>query len=63
MSKHKGLGRGLDALLGGSTARSRAVDAELAQVPASNVVAIKTDLPWEELAAIPESLRRPAQRP
>jgi len=33
MSKHKGLGRGLDALLGGSTARSRAVDAELAQVP------------------------------
>jgi ParB family transcriptional regulator, chromosome partitioning protein len=33
VSKHKGLGRGLDALLGGSTARSRAVDAELSQVP------------------------------
>jgi len=29
--------------------------AELTSVPASNVVAVKTDLPWEELAAIPES--------
>ena len=39
-----GLGRGLDGSY-----------AELTRVPASNVVAIKTDLPWEELAAIPES--------
>jgi hypothetical protein len=30
-------------------------DAELTRVPSTNVVAIETDLPWEELAAIPES--------
>jgi NADPH:quinone reductase len=29
--------------------------AELASVPATNVVAVKTDLSWEDLAAIPES--------
>jgi NADPH2:quinone reductase len=29
--------------------------AELVKVPASNVAEIRTDLPWEELAAIPES--------
>ncbi len=39
-----GMGRGF----GGSYA-------ELVSVPASNVAAIKTDLPWEDLAAIPES--------
>ena len=39
-----GLGRDLDGSY-----------AELTCVPASNVVPIKTDLPWEELAAIPES--------
>jgi NADPH:quinone reductase-like Zn-dependent oxidoreductase len=29
--------------------------ADFTSVPASNVVAVKTDLPWEDLAAIPES--------
>jgi NADPH:quinone reductase len=29
--------------------------AELTCVPADNVVALRTDLPWEELAALPES--------
>jgi NADPH:quinone reductase-like Zn-dependent oxidoreductase len=39
-----GLGRSLDGSY-----------AELTNVPASNVAAVTTDLPWEELAAIPES--------
>jgi NADPH:quinone reductase len=29
--------------------------AEFTRVPGSNVMAIETELPWEELAAIPES--------
>jgi NADPH:quinone reductase len=39
-----GLGRSLDGSY-----------AELVAAPATNVVAIETELPWEELAAIPES--------
>jgi NADPH:quinone reductase len=43
------------AIVGGM---GRSIDgsyAELVKVPASNVVAINTNLPWEDLAAIPES--------
>jgi NADPH:quinone reductase len=39
-----GMGRGIDGSY-----------AELASVPAANVVAVETSLAWEELAAIPES--------
>lgn len=46
-----GMGRGF----GGSYA-------ELVSVPASNVAAIKTDLPWEDLAAIPEITPPPGRR-
>src|SRR5258708_10558104 len=48
-------GQKVMALVGGL---GRCIDgsyAELASVPATNVVAIDTALPWEELAAIPES--------
>jgi NADPH:quinone reductase len=48
-------GQTVMALVGGM---GRSIDgsyAELASVPATNVVAIETALPWEELAAIPES--------
>src|SRR5881394_2836270 len=61
MSKHKGLGRGLDALLGGSTARSRAVDAELAQVPIEALRPGKyqprTRMDEASLAELAESIR------
>jgi NADPH:quinone reductase len=48
-------GRKVMAMVGGM---GRSIDgsyAELASVPATNVVAIETRLPWVELAAIPES--------
>ena len=48
-------GRKVAALMGGM---GRTIDgsyAELTRVPAANVVAVDTSLPWEELAAIPES--------
>jgi NADPH:quinone reductase-like Zn-dependent oxidoreductase len=43
------------ALVGGMGRSINGSYAELASVPASNVVAVDTDLPWEELAAVPES--------
>lgn len=43
------------ALVGGMGRSLSGSYAELTNVPATNVVAVKTDLPWEELAAIPES--------
>jgi NADPH:quinone reductase len=52
---HLAPGRKVMALVGGM---GRSIDgsyAELVRVPSSNVVAIDSDLPWEELAAIPES--------
>jgi NADPH:quinone reductase len=52
---HFAPGQTVMALVGGM---GRSIDgsyAQLASVPASNVVAIETALPWEELAAIPES--------
>lgn len=48
-------GQKVMALVGGM---GRSIDgsyAELAQVPSSNVIAIKSDLAWPDLAAIPES--------
>jgi NADPH2:quinone reductase len=48
-------GQKVMALVGGM---GRSIDgsyAELAQVPSGNVVAIKSDLPWPDMAAIPES--------
>jgi NADPH:quinone reductase len=43
------------ALVGGMGRNINGSYSELTVVPASNVVAIKSDLSWEELAAIPES--------
>ena len=43
------------ALVGGMGRSINGSYAEFAQVPSANVVGIKTDLSWEELAAIPES--------
>jgi NADPH2:quinone reductase len=48
-------GQKVMALVGGLGRSINGSYAELAQVPSANVVAIETDLPWEELAAIPES--------
>jgi NADPH:quinone reductase len=48
-------GQKVMALVGGM---GRSIDgsyAELAQVPSSNVIAVKSDLAWPDLAAIPES--------
>src|SRR5579864_2454634 len=43
------------ALVGGMGRSINGSYAEFTQVPSANVVGIKTDLSWEELAAIPES--------
>jgi NADPH:quinone reductase-like Zn-dependent oxidoreductase len=43
------------ALVGGMGRSINGSYAEVTSVPASNVVAVDTDLPWEELAAVPES--------
>jgi NADPH:quinone reductase-like Zn-dependent oxidoreductase len=48
-------GQKVAAIVGGMGRSINGSYAELVSVPASNVVAIKSDLPWEELAAIPES--------
>jgi NADPH2:quinone reductase len=43
------------AVVGGMGRSFNGSYAELVSVPADNVAAVNTDLPWEELAAIPES--------
>ena len=43
------------ALVGGMGRSINGSYAELVTVPSSNVVAVDSDLPWEDLAAIPES--------
>jgi NADPH:quinone reductase len=43
------------AIVGGMGRSFNGSYAELVSVPSSNVAAIQTDLPWEDLAAIPES--------
>jgi NADPH2:quinone reductase len=43
------------AIVGGMGRSFNGSYAELVSVPSSNVAAIETDLPWEDLAAIPES--------
>jgi NADPH:quinone reductase len=48
-------GQKVMALVGGMGRSSNGSYAELVSVPATNVVAIETGLPWEQLAAIPES--------
>ena len=48
-------GQKVMALVGGMGRNIDGSYAELVRVPSSNVVAVETDLPWEELAAIPES--------
>ena len=48
-------GQKVAALMGGMGRSINGSYAELTCAPASNVVAIRSDLPWEELAAIPES--------
>ncbi len=48
-------GQKVMALVGGMGRSINGSYAELVRVPASNVVAVDSDLPWEELAAIPES--------
>src|ERR1700756_3312152 len=48
-------GQTVMALVGGMGRSINGSYAELVSVPSSNVVAVKTDLSWEDLAAIPES--------
>jgi len=48
-------GQKVAALVGGMARRHNGSYAELTSVPSTNVVAIEADLPWAELAAIPES--------
>jgi len=49
------VGQKVVALMGGMGRTINGSYAELTRVPATNVMPVKTDLPWEELAAIPES--------
>ena len=49
------LGQRVVAMVGGLGRSLDGSYAELTNVPASNVAAVNTNLPWEELAAIPES--------
>ncbi|MEM5451119.1 zinc-binding dehydrogenase [Paraburkholderia sp. BR10936] len=48
-------GQKVVAFMGGMGRKINGSYAELTSVPASNVVAVNTDLTWEQLAAIPES--------
>jgi NADPH2:quinone reductase len=52
---HFAPGQKVMAVVGGMGRSFNGSYAELVSVPASNVAAIRTDLPWEQLAAIPES--------
>ena len=49
------IGQTVMALVGGMARSINGSYAELVSVPSSNVVAVKTNLSWEDLAAIPES--------
>ena len=48
-------GQKVAAILGGMGLTINGSYAELTQVPATNVMPFESDLPWEDLAAIPES--------
>ena len=48
-------GQKVAALMGGMGRTINGSYAEFTRVPATNVVPIDSELPWEELAAIPES--------
>jgi NADPH:quinone reductase-like Zn-dependent oxidoreductase len=52
---HFAPGQKVLAIVGGMGRSFNGSYAELVSVPSSNVAAIQTDLPWEDLAAIPES--------
>jgi NADPH:quinone reductase-like Zn-dependent oxidoreductase len=54
-SGHFAPGQKVMALVGGMGRSINGSYAERVSVPATNVVAVETALPWEELAAIPES--------
>jgi NADPH:quinone reductase len=54
-SSQFGVGDKVVAIVGGMGRTLNGSYAELVAVPRGNVAAIKTDLPWHELAAIPES--------
>src|SRR5579872_712422 len=49
------VGQKVTAIVGGMGRAFNGSYAEFTNVPAANVVAFESDLPWEELAAIPES--------
>ena len=48
------VGQKVAALMGGMGRTINGSYAEISQVPSANVVPIKSELPWEELAAIHE---------
>jgi NADPH:quinone reductase len=48
-------GQKVMALVGGMGRTMSGSYAELTRVPSANVVAVKSELPWEELAVVPES--------
>jgi len=50
-----GPGEKVAAIVGGMGRNLNGSYAEMVAVPRSNVVAVKTDLPWTEFAAVPES--------
>jgi NADPH:quinone reductase-like Zn-dependent oxidoreductase len=52
---HFAPGQKVLAIVGGMGRSFNGSYAELVSVPSSNVAAIQTDLPWEDLASIPES--------
>jgi len=52
---HFAPGQKVLAIVGGMGRSFNGSYAELVSVPSSNLAAIQTDLPWEDLAAIPES--------
>src|SRR5882757_857440 len=52
---HLAVGQKVVALMGGMGRTIGGSYAEYTNVPATNVVPIKTSLPWETLAAVPES--------
>ena len=54
-SRSLAVGQKVMALVGGMGRNLNGSYAELARVPGSNVVAIESNLSWEELAAVPES--------
>jgi len=55
LRRDRATGQTVMALVGGMGRSINGSYAELVSVPSSNVVAVNTNLSWEDLAAIPES--------